>query len=168
MNIVSRWISPFNIPTRDNIHRYQCNNPILVFFFCIRRFCCGFISTVNVRLLCVCLRLCIPFPFDVWGRMWNLIYLFLIIVFSSTLRSTKQMCFLTVNYPDIHTWYCRANVNIILLQLPPCALICIILSGQRTKTVLIRLHECAGWSAPLLFAYGKSRFSHDVAHTCII
>ena len=29
--------------------------------------------------------------------------------------------------------------------------------------MLIRLHGCAGWSAPLLFAYGKNRFSHDVA-----
>ena len=30
--------------------------------------------------------------------------------------------------------------------------------------MLIRLCECAGWSAPLLFAYGKNGFSHDVAH----
>ena len=30
--------------------------------------------------------------------------------------------------------------------------------------MLIRLRGYAGWSAPLLFAYGKSRFSHDVAH----
>ena len=29
--------------------------------------------------------------------------------------------------------------------------------------VLIRLCGCAGWSAPLLFAYGINRFSHDVA-----
>ena len=29
---------------------------------------------------------------------------------------------------------------------------------------LIRLHECAGWSAPLLFEYGINRFSHDMAH----
>ena len=29
-----------------------------------------------------------------------------------------------------------------------------ILSKQRTTKVLIRLRECAGWSAPLLFAYG--------------
>ena len=41
---------------------------------------------------------------------------------------------------------------------------CIILSRQRTKKVLIRLRGCAGWTAPLLFAYGKNRFSHDVAH----
>ena len=34
----------------------------------------------------------------------------------------------------------------------------IILSRQRTTKALI----CAGWSAPLLFAYGKNRFSHDV------
>ena len=30
--------------------------------------------------------------------------------------------------------------------------------------MLIRLRGCAGWSAPLLFAYGINRFSHDVAH----
>ena len=29
--------------------------------------------------------------------------------------------------------------------------------------MLIRLHGCTGWSAILLFAYGKNRFSHDVA-----
>ena len=39
-----------------------------------------------------------------------------------------------------------------------------ILSTQRTTKVLIRLRRCAGWSAPLLFAYGINRFSHDVAH----
>ena len=42
----------------------------------------------------------------------------------------------------------------------------IILSKQRTTKVQIRLRGCAGWSAPLLFAYGKNRFSHDVAHIC--
>ena len=35
-----------------------------------------------------------------------------------------------------------------------------ILSRQRTTKVLIRLR----WSAPLLFAYGINRFSHDVVH----
>ena len=30
--------------------------------------------------------------------------------------------------------------------------------------MLIRLCKCTGWSAPLLFAYGISRFSYDVAH----
>ena len=34
------------------------------------------------------------------------------------------------------------------------AIICIILSRQWTTKVLIRLCGCAGWSAPLLFAYG--------------
>ena len=29
---------------------------------------------------------------------------------------------------------------------------------------VIRLRGCAGWSEPLLFAYGKNSFSHDVAH----
>ena len=35
------------------------------------------------------------------------------------------------------------------------------LSWKRTTKML---HGCAGWSAPLLFAYGINRFSHDVAH----
>ena len=39
----------------------------------------------------------------------------------------------------------------------------IILSRQRITKALIRLHGCAGWSAPLLFAYGKNKFSHDGA-----
>ena len=55
---------------------------------------------------------------------------------------------------------------------PPCAatearqrlessdieVIGIILSGQRTTKALIRLRGCAGWSAPLLFAYGITGF----------
>ena len=40
----------------------------------------------------------------------------------------------------------------------------IILSRQWTTKVLIRLRGYAGWSASLLFAYDKNRFSHDVAH----
>ena len=40
----------------------------------------------------------------------------------------------------------------------------IILSRQRIIKVLIRLRGCAGWSAPLLFAYGINKFSHDTAH----
>ena len=39
----------------------------------------------------------------------------------------------------------------------------IILSRKQTTKALIRLHRCTGWSAPLLFAYGINRFSHDVA-----
>ena len=38
----------------------------------------------------------------------------------------------------------------------------IILCRQRTTKVLIRLRGCAGWSTPLLFAYGINRFSLDV------
>ena len=37
----------------------------------------------------------------------------------------------------------------------------IILSRQRTAKALNRLCGCAGWSAPLLFAYVINRFSHD-------
>ena len=33
---------------------------------------------------------------------------------------------------------------------------------------MIRLRGCAGWSASLLFAYGESRFCHDVAHLVFI
>ena len=40
----------------------------------------------------------------------------------------------------------------------------ILLSKQQSTKALIRLHGCAGWSAPLWFAYGINRFSHDVAH----
>ena len=36
----------------------------------------------------------------------------------------------------------------------------IILARQRTAKALIR---CAGWFAPLLFAYGKNKFSHEGA-----
>ena len=45
----------------------------------------------------------------------------------------------------------------------------IVLPRQRTTKALIRLHECAGWSVPLLFAYGINRFSHDLAQiiSCI-
>ena len=43
----------------------------------------------------------------------------------------------------------------------------IILSRLGTTKVLIRLRESAGWSAPLLFAYGINRFSHDMAHILI-
>ena len=34
---------------------------------------------------------------------------------------------------------------------------------EANKKMLIRLRECAGWSAPLLCEYGRNRFSHDMA-----
>ena len=39
----------------------------------------------------------------------------------------------------------------------------IILSRQRTTKVLVRLRECAGGSAPLLFAHCINRFINGVA-----
>ena len=39
-----------------------------------------------------------------------------------------------------------------------------ILSKKQITKVLISLHRCAGWSAPLLFAYHEDRFSHVKAH----
>ena len=47
----------------------------------------------------------------------------------------------------------------------------IISTRQRTTKALNSLRGCAGWSVPLLFAYGINRFSHEVAHmslqTCL-
>ena len=43
-----------------------------------------------------------------------------------------------------------------------------ILSKLRTTKALIRLRGCAGCSAPSLFAYIISRFSHDVAHIFLL
>ena len=40
----------------------------------------------------------------------------------------------------------------------------IIPSRKRITMVLIRLCTCAVWSAPLFFAYGINRFSHDMAY----
>ena len=39
-----------------------------------------------------------------------------------------------------------------------------ILLNKRITKALIRLHGCAGWSAPFLFANTKDRFSHVEAH----
>ena len=36
----------------------------------------------------------------------------------------------------------------------------IMLSGRQIPNALIRLHGCAGWSSPLLFACSNSRLSH--------
>ena len=39
-----------------------------------------------------------------------------------------------------------------------------ILSNKQKTKALIRLPRCAGWSAPLLFANPKNRFSRVEAH----
>ena len=39
-----------------------------------------------------------------------------------------------------------------------------ILSNKRITKVLTRLHGCAGWSAPLLFANPEDMFSRVEAH----
>ena len=44
----------------------------------------------------------------------------------------------------------------------------IIVSRERTTKALNRLRTCAGWSVPLLFAYDKNVFSHDVTHIMAI
>ena len=43
----------------------------------------------------------------------------------------------------------------------------IILSKQRITKALIRLRECAGWSAPLLFAYDIRHISHGPSQVFI-
>ena len=41
-----------------------------------------------------------------------------------------------------------------------------ILSNKQITEALIRLHECAGWSASLLFANSEDRFSWVEDHLC--
>ena len=59
---------------------------------------------------------------------------------------------------------CSAKKASYSLEIVHVASIGIILSRQQTTKALIRLRCCADWSAPLLFAFGKNRFSHDVTH----
>ena len=59
---------------------------------------------------------------------------------------------------------CLATVTSYRLEISDIASRGITLSRQQTTKALIRLRGCAGWSAPLLFAYDINRFSHDVAH----
>ena len=49
---------------------------------------------------------------------------------------------------------CSATETSQSLETLEIASIGIKLSEQQTSKVLIRLHKCAGWSAPLLFTYG--------------
>ena len=58
---------------------------------------------------------------------------------------------------------CSADETSYGLEISAIASRGIILSRQRTTKVLIRLRGCAGWPVALLFAYNKSRFSHDAA-----
>ena len=59
---------------------------------------------------------------------------------------------------------CSATERLASLEILVLANIGIMLSRQRKTKVLIRLRGCAGRAAPLLFAYGKNRFSHDATH----
>ena len=60
---------------------------------------------------------------------------------------------------------CLADETSYGLEISAIASKSIILPRQWITKALIRLSGCAGWSAALLFAYGKSRFSPDVAQT---
>ena len=53
---------------------------------------------------------------------------------------------------------CSATETSLGLEISAIARRGIILSRQRTTKALIRLRRCAGWSAHLLFAYGKTDF----------
>ena len=66
-----------------------------------------------------------------------------------------------------HKPVCAATEASQSLEILDIASMDIILSNQRTTKALIRLRGCAGWSAPLLFAYGKNRFSNDVAQITV-
>ena len=63
---------------------------------------------------------------------------------------------------------CSATEAIYSLEILYIASRGIILSRQRTTKALIRLRGCTGWSAPLLFAYRKNRFSDHDAHLLLI
>ena len=58
---------------------------------------------------------------------------------------------------------CLATETSYSLEISDLASIGIILPRQWKTKALIRLRGCTGWSSPLLFAYGKNRFSRDVA-----
>ena len=53
---------------------------------------------------------------------------------------------------------CSATERLASLEILILASIGIMLSRQQKTKVLIRLQGCAGWSAPLLFTYGKTGF----------
>ena len=59
---------------------------------------------------------------------------------------------------------CSATEASYSLESLKLASIGIILSRKQTAKALIRLYGRAGWSVPLLFAYGKNGFSGGVAH----
>ena len=59
---------------------------------------------------------------------------------------------------------CSATETSYSPEILDTASIGIILSRQWRTKALIRLHGCAVWSVPLLFAYDKNRFSYKVAH----
>ena len=43
-----------------------------------------------------------------------------------------------------------------------------VLSKKRITKALIRLHGCAGWSAPVLFANPEDRFSRGEAQITVV
>ena len=52
---------------------------------------------------------------------------------------------------------CSAIETSLSLEISAIASRGIIVSRQRTAKALIRLHSCAGWSAPILFTYGTKQ-----------
>ena len=62
---------------------------------------------------------------------------------------------------------CSATETSLGLEILDFASIGIKLSRQRTRKALNMLRGCAGRSAPLFFAYGMNRFSHDVGQITI-
>ena len=61
---------------------------------------------------------------------------------------------------------CSATEASWSLEILVLASVGIRLSKQRTTKALIRLCGYAGWSEPLLFAYGINSFFHDLAQFC--
>ena len=61
----------------------------------------------------------------------------------------------------------QTNILLRALSLRPVSSLAIILTGKQVTTMLIRLHEWGSWSAPLLLACNKLRFSCEGAHTVL-
>ena len=94
----------------------------------------------------------VPFPLFSWNKLHHNLFMSLV---------TRKPVFEVFDQIRLKL-ACSATETSKSLEILYLVSIEIILSRQQTIKALIRLHGCGGWSAPLLFAYGINRFSHDV------
>ena len=98
---------------------------------------------------------------NVWGSRSWLVPLYDACLYMSLI--TRKPVFGVCDHDSLKP-ACSAIETSYGLEILVIASWCIVLSRQRTTKALIRQRGCAGWSAPLLLAYGINRFSHDAAH----